>query len=176
MPKISKELKHKVEQKIKECLKIAEEHYGFPFEYPKVKFKNLGPTGGLFTYDDNGNALIELNSFCLFDEENDFIATTVPHEVAHLVSHELSQYCAAHGRKWTEVMKLFNVPPDIFHTHDTTKALKHFPNKTKRYCDTCGQNFIFGETSMGTFLISETKDVKLHKRRWYHTPCKSFIE
>lgn len=176
MPRISNEIKNKVERKIKKCLKIAEEHYWSTFEYPKVKYKNLGPTGGLFTYDDNGNPLIELNSFCLIGEEKDFINNTVPHEVAHLVSHELSPYCAAHGLKWIEVMKLFNVAPDVLHTHDTTKALKHFPNKTKGFCDKCGQKFIFGETSFGTFLISKTKDVKLHKRRWYHTPCKSFIE
>lgn len=61
---------------------------------------------------------IRFNSYCLRHHFEDFMARTVPHEVAHLVARTITfNQCKPHGKTWQKVMKAFGVK-DITRCHN----------------------------------------------------------
>lgn len=84
---LSPDLRKAVEIKVRECLDIAEREYKRKFEMPEIRYdiKNT----------DGGRALIHawvirLNLILLVENQDKFLATAVPHEVAHLINHAVN--------------------------------------------------------------------------------------
>lgn len=126
---LTPELRKKIEVKIQECLTIAEARYEQKFEMPEVRYDIKNTDGGTATFQQ---WLIRLNLILCFENEAHFIATTVPHEVAHLIARRVYHAKIAatgkkmrpHGPEWKEVMDLFKVPAKVTHSYDCTSIAK----------------------------------------------------
>lgn len=118
---LSPELKKKVDAKVKECLKIAEKEYKQKFEMPEIRYNIKNTRGGMAYHAD---WLIRLNLILLVENEEHFLATTVPHEVAHLINRKVNKVpegkkrLMPHGKEWKAVMDLLKVPPKVTHNYD----------------------------------------------------------
>lgn len=108
----------------------------FPVVLPSIKFTKRGRVAGCceFTYYGEGGGTGTLNFNMQIAEMNcdDFIAFTVPHEVAH--------YCVStkygtivkngrlvhHGRQWEDIMRFFGIQnPTRCHNHKTPPVKKY---------------------------------------------------
>ncbi len=132
---LTKERRAKVEAKIRECLAIASKHYKQKFEMPVVRYDIKNTDGGTATFQQ---WLIRLNLILMVENEEKFLATTVPHEVAHLIARRVYHAKLAaegkkmrpHGKEWKEVMELFKVPAKVTHNYDCTSIQR--PLRRKR--------------------------------------------
>lgn len=120
---LSEDLRKKVEEKMKECYAIAAKHYKLSFEFPEIRYDIKSWMGGLAYYKKN---LVRYNLILLVENEEDYIATTVPHEVAHLIAYKVwendttpnKKKLMPHGKIWKDVMGVLNVEPRVKHTYD----------------------------------------------------------
>lgn len=121
---LSPELRTKVEAVIEASFKTCEKHYKQKFTRPEVRYNIRNTNGGEAWYQRN---LIRLNLTFLVENEEKFLATTVPHEVAHLVARAVytskphnGKKVRPHGSEWKEVMGVLGVEPKTKHTYDIT--------------------------------------------------------
>ena len=122
---LSEDLRKKVEDKMRECYAIAAKHYKLSFEFPEVRYDITSWTGGLAYFKRN---LIRFNLILLVENEEEYIATTVPHEVAHLIAYKVwendktpnKKRMMPHGKIWKDVMAVLNTPPRVTHNYDVS--------------------------------------------------------
>lgn len=122
---LSKELKTKVEKALLNACKIAEEHYKQPFELPEIRWDVKNTDGGRANY---AQWLVRFNLILCCENEEKFLATTVPHEMAHLITYRVffeklateGKKLKPHGKEWKEVMGVLSVPAKTTHTYQTT--------------------------------------------------------
>lgn len=122
---LTKDRRKKVEDQVRASLDIAEAHYKQKFEMPEIRYDIKNTDGGTATFQ---SWLIRLNLILMVENEEKFLATTVPHEVAHLVARRVYHVKLAaegkkmrpHGKEWKEVMELFKIPAKTHHTYDCT--------------------------------------------------------
>ena len=133
-------VKKLVEAKIKDCIRIAEAHYKQKFAYPKsVSYNVRGATAGLARPSQWS---VDFNATLLMENLEDFIARTVPHEMAHLFDYQMNpeghhrgvgfdRYGRVkrkkrdiHGYSWKMIMMVLGVNPERCHNYDvaTVKA------------------------------------------------------
>jgi predicted SprT family Zn-dependent metalloprotease len=126
---LSPELKAKVEAAVEAAFVQCEKHYGQKFKRPEVRYDIRNTNGGEAWLNRN---LIRLNLTFLVENEKDFIASTVPHEVAHLVAHYVydnkpknGKKVRPHGVEWKEVMGVLSLEPKVKHSYDLTSLDLH---------------------------------------------------
>jgi SprT protein len=119
---LSPELRTKVEAAVEAAFKKCEKHYKQKFQRPEVRYNIRNTNGGEAWYKRN---LIRLNLTFLVENEEKFLATTVPHEVAHLVAHYVydskpmnGKKVRPHGKEWKEVMGVLGLEPKVTHSYD----------------------------------------------------------
>lgn len=136
---LTPELKAKVEAKMKECFEIAEKHYGISFEFPEIRYNIKNWVGGLAYRNRN---LVRYNLILLVENEEHYLATTVPHETAHMIVNALfragkfklaegKKRQMPHGREWEEVMGVINTPASVTHSYDCS-SIERFPKPRRR--------------------------------------------
>lgn len=110
-----------VEQKIQECLASAQRYFNVTLAPPKFNFKQRGRSAGTAYLQRNE---MRFNAYMLAQDPLKFIDNVVPHEVAHIVVHQIyGDAVRPHGREWTAVMEhLFNVEASRTHDFDVPKA------------------------------------------------------
>lgn len=121
---LSPELRTKVEEVVEASFKTCEAHYEQKFKRPEVRYNIRNTNGGEAWYQRN---LIRLNLTFLVENEETFLASTVPHEVAHLVARAVytskphnGKKVRPHGTEWKEVMGVLGIEPKVKHTYDIT--------------------------------------------------------
>ena len=121
---LSPELKVKVDAVIEASFKTCEKHYKQKFKRPEVRYNIRNTNGGEAWYNRN---LIRLNLTFLVENEEKFLASTVPHEVAHLVARAVytdkpmnGKKVRPHGAEWKEVMGVLGIEPKTKHSYDIT--------------------------------------------------------
>ena len=125
----------KIAAKVREVFDIAEKHYGQKFEDPEIRYDIKNTDGGTATFQQ---WLIRLNLILMVENEEKFLATTVPHEAAHLIARRMYHAKLAaegkkmrpHGKEWKEVMELFKVAAKVTHSYDCTSIQR--PHRRKR--------------------------------------------
>ena len=135
---LNQALRDKTEAIVRECLATAKARYPtFEFEMPSIRYDVKNTDGGLA----NGPQwLIRLNLVLCVENEEYFLATTLPHEVAHLVQRRVYGTTKknkngkivkvlSHGPEWREVMALFKVPAKPCHQYDITSIQKRWRSK-----------------------------------------------
>lgn len=123
-----------VHDKIKECVWIAQSRYGKYFRIPTVSYDIRGAVAGkAFIYQNH----IKLNPVLLRENKDHFINQTVPHEVAHLIAHQVyGNRIRPHGREWASIMSLFGRPANRCHSYEVTRSRTVKMHEVKCGCKT----------------------------------------
>lgn len=153
MQTVHTSIKQRVKDKLAAGIAIAEKHYGIKIKFPTILYGLKGKTAG---YADYKKWTVQFNDVLLSENADDFIARTVPHELAHLINHLVNPedhetrmvktYAGwkrtkrdVHGEGWQGVMTVLGVD-DISrcHQYDTTnsKVQRNVPKYTYA-CSCC---------------------------------------
>ena len=100
------------------------EHY-FAKSMPRVviRFDLRGRSAGMVRFGNGPETVIRYNALLLAQNGQHFLRSTVPHEVAHIVSHTLhGRSIRPHGPEWLEVMSFFGVEGKRCHNYDVSRA------------------------------------------------------
>lgn len=134
---VPQEVKTRVEQKILDCIAIAESEYGRTFDFPKIRYDLRGKTAG---WAKCWNNEINLNSVLLMENLDSFIERTVVHEFAHIVDGIMNPETretnvtftrtgrirrtkrSVHGPTWKAIMRMFGADPSRCHSYDVSNA------------------------------------------------------
>ena len=143
------DIKQRVENKVADCIKIAESTYDRKFCMPHIIYKKRGGTAG--TANDH-TYTIDLNSVILMENLDHFIESTVVHEFAHLVDGIVNPHTrsgfgkrSVHGPTWKRIMRQFGIQkPQRCHSYDVTNAQTKQKNKYAYKCDCCGEILVLG--------------------------------
>lgn len=137
MSKVTKEVRALVEAKLRASIKLAEEKYGQEFAYPVVLYTKRGTTAGTA---HTTNWEVNFNAVLLMENTADFLARTVPHEMAHLIDYQLhpenfesrltvtrsGRYKrskrSVHGPTWQNIMRAIGADPSRCHSYDVSNA------------------------------------------------------
>lgn len=125
------DVRESVKNTLAQYLRMAERKFGRTFSTPSISFDLRGKTAGKAFIAKNH---IQLNAVLLLENFDDFLADTVPHELAHLLTHALYKKASAHGPEWKLVMRTLNVNPQRCHSYDVSNARTQ---KTLTYACAC---------------------------------------
>ena len=102
--------------RVEDCFQQAEVFFKRPFKRPMVSFKLRGQKAGVAHLHEN---LLRFNPQLYRENSEDFLKQTVPHEVAHLVAHQLfGERISPHGEEWQLIMRgVYELPPNRCHTY-----------------------------------------------------------
>lgn len=117
-------IKDRIAEKVVECIYLASSKLNCPFPIPVLEYDLVGVTAGRAFHN---SWKIKFNlELAKLNFEN-FLNSTIPHEVAHLV--EFRKFCThGHGPNWKYVMShVFGLIPKRCHNYDTSTV------KTKLY-------------------------------------------
>jgi SprT protein len=117
------ELLQRTEACTRELLTRAERHLERPMPQADIRFDLRGRSAGMVRFAPGRPPEIRYNPQLLAENEEQFLARTVPHEVAHLVVRELFGAAARpHGQEWRAVMGLFGADPSRCHDYDVSRS------------------------------------------------------
>lgn len=139
---VTQDVKNRVEREVKRCIGIAEQHYNRTFTMPCIKYNVRGQVAG---YAHSSQNTVDFNSTLLMENVDDFIARTVPHEVAHIVDYAVyglqlrGRKRSVHGPTWKRVMHLFGADPSRCHSYDTSNSQVSRKARFKYQCSVCGE-------------------------------------
>ena len=93
--------------------------YGTPLPNPVIRFDLHGQTAGQAQWRYGKRPLLRYNLDIARRHEADFLATTVTHEVAHLVTTACHGRTRPHGPEWRAVMVYLGIPePQRCHDYE----------------------------------------------------------
>ncbi|MCO3749276.1 hypothetical protein FA132_28750 [Pseudomonas aeruginosa] len=112
-------------RRTRDCLAVAEAHFGRPFLLTSISFNLKGGAAGKVEITDRHTSFkIRYNRVLLESHPEHLLEQTVPHEVAHLVAFQ--QYgpgIKPHGAEWQSVMSdVFKVKPERCHSMPMSAA------------------------------------------------------
>lgn len=138
-PPVPRDVQFRALQTTARYVLLARQLYGKNFPMPTVAFDLRGKTAGQAFL---GRNLIRYNAVLLVENEADFEADTIPHEVAHLIADQVyGRAIAAHGTQWQSVMHRFGVTPRRTHDYDVSNSTV---GGIHRYVCGCGTVFQLG--------------------------------
>lgn len=102
---------------------------------PEIRFDLRGQAAGQFRIDVSGLAVIRYNPTLLARHEHEFLAQTVPHEVAHYLTFlHFGRGVRPHGEEWRQIMLELGADPRRCHTFDTSGTVTR---RVRRYAYHC---------------------------------------
>ena len=165
--------------KIKEGIAIAEKHYGITIRMPTIHFAKRGTVAGTANY---GKWMLNFNEVLLNENFDTFIETTVPHELAHLVDHQVNGSlhnmldCRGrrmkrqpHGINWQNVMRVLGAEPNRCHNYDVSNARARKPQTRTLHNYQCT-----GCKSILTMGATRHNNMQAGKVKYSHKSCKGF--
>lgn len=108
-------MKERATRKVWQVLEDLNEEYNADFDFPKIEWTVIGTTAGRAWLTQ---WRIQLNEQLCKENVEDFIQTTIPHEVAHLVAYKVFGD-DGHGNGWKSVMRALSLDPERCHDYDT---------------------------------------------------------
>ncbi|MFB1486437.1 MULTISPECIES: SprT-like domain-containing protein [unclassified Thiocapsa] len=88
----------------------------------EIRFDLRGTSAGQARMRNESFAIIRYNATLLGLHPTQFVAETVPHEVAHVVAFvKYGPRIRPHGPEWQAVMRHFGVEPSRCHCYDVSK-------------------------------------------------------
>jgi SprT protein len=148
--------------RVEACYQQAEAFFKRKFARPTVSFRLRGQKAGVAHLTEN---LLRFNAQLYQENREDFLRQTVPHEVAHLVAHQLfGLRIQPHGEEWQLIMRgVYELPPSRCHTY----AVKRRQVSRFIYRCTCAD---------GEFPFSAQRHALVGKgRRYLCRRCKATL-
>lgn len=135
---ISPLLISRLEDKVLETYEKAQHIYGRNFAVPNIVVKDIGTKGGTASYLTQTLTFSET----LYKENVEhFLASTVPHEVAHLITRAMYPRCTPHGWEWKSVMRALGVEPNRCHSYNVASVAR---GVRYVYSCNCDKEFLIG--------------------------------
>ncbi|MBM7454322.1 SprT protein [Oceanisphaera litoralis] len=114
----------RVLNRVTECMALAARHTGRDFDPPTVRFNQRGRIAGSAWLE---RWELRFNPVLLADNEADFMADIIPHEVTHLVAFACFGKVKPHGREWQHIMRsVFGLEPRTRHRLNTARVAPTF--------------------------------------------------
>ncbi len=158
--KLTNTVRNRVIATVKKNIADASKYYGRKFRMPKIEFTKRGMTAGVACCTTN---TVNYNPVLLMENVEDFIARTVPHEVAHLIDYQVNPHnhrtrlittrsgCIrrakrnVHGRDFQFIMTHVLGCDDATrcHTYDVSSVMRN-KKRHEWKCDDCGATMHLG--------------------------------
>lgn len=117
-------LQQRVLERVHDCIKQAAAQLSREFPLPKVHFNQRGRIAGSAWLE---RWELRFNPVLLSDNEAEFMAEIIPHEVAHLIAFACYGKIKPHGREWQHIMQtVFRLVPRTRHRLNTSKVAPTF--------------------------------------------------
>lgn len=172
---VTAEVKKKIHDKLTACIALAEVAYKTTIPLPRVIYTKRGSTSGEAILQD---WTINLNPALLMRNVETFLETTVPHEFAHLIVHQLWPQAHLrtrgengkwtkrdfHGSYWQSVMHALGANPKRCHSYDVTGVANRRPRYQYK-CAHCG-------ASLSVSIVKHNR-LKENPRAYRHGRCGS---
>lgn len=119
-----------LKSRVETCYQQAEAFFKRPFTRPVISFKLRGQKAGVAHLHENK---LRFNPQLYRENSEDFLYQTVPHEVAHLIAHQLfGASIQPHGQEWQLIMRgVYQLAPNRCHTYAVQRR------KATRYIYQC---------------------------------------
>jgi len=122
--------------KITSSYQQAEQRLNRTFPRPEIKFNQRGKAAGSARLQTNE---LRFNSILLQENQQHFIAHTVPHEVAHLLVYQIYGRTKPHGKEWQQIMnQIFDLAAKTTHQYDVSTV----KGKTFTYACHCTEHLL----------------------------------
>jgi len=106
------------------------------FVLSEIRFDLTGTTAGYFKQSADGRTIINYNREILRHNMDDFLARTIPHEVAHMVAYQVFGWkIRPHGKQWKSVMEAFQADASRCHNYDIQHLETRQYKRFLYYCD-----------------------------------------
>ncbi|TXR38848.1 SprT family zinc-dependent metalloprotease [Ectopseudomonas mendocina] len=148
-----------IHARVEACYQQAEAFFKQRFARPEISFKLRGQKAGVAHLTENK---LRFNLQLHRANQEDFLRQTVPHEVAHMVAHQLfGPRIQPHGEEWQLIMRgVYELPPHRCHSYEVERR------KVNRFIYRC--SCVDGE-----FPFSAQRHALVAKgRRYYCRRCK----
>jgi SprT protein len=131
MPAVMSDLKPDLEETVRIAVRRAEKRacafYGLALPAATIDFSLRGRCAGQARIERDGQTCLRINRQLLVENRDDFLSSTIPHEVAHLVVNwpyrNRRLRPRPHGPEWQAVMRdCFGLEPARCHNYRTTPA------------------------------------------------------
>nr|WP_298144068.1 SprT family zinc-dependent metalloprotease [uncultured Pseudomonas sp.] len=145
--------------RVEVCYQQAEAFFKQTFVRAEVSFKLRGQKAGVAHLTENK---LRFNPQLYLENREDFLKQTVPHEVAHLIAHQLfGLKIQPHGEEWQLIMRgVYHLPPNRCHSYAVTRR------KTSQFIYRC-------DCPQGEFPFSAQRHALAAKgRRYFCRRCK----
>ncbi|WP_281259780.1 SprT family zinc-dependent metalloprotease [Bowmanella denitrificans] len=126
MANLCPELIQSVENRLEQCLVMAQSQLGRTFATPSLSYDQRGRIAGSARLQANH---IRLNAQLLADNPEEFMREVIPHELCHLLVWQLygrgtlRNPVRPHGPQWKELMRrLFGLQGSACHQMDISKV------------------------------------------------------
>jgi SprT protein len=141
------ELCHQAERAVREAEMHARRFYGVNLPEASIDFSLRGRCAGQARVDRDGSTSLRINRQLLAENQADYLKTTIPHEVAHLVvnwqARNKKSRPRPHGPEWQAVMHdCFGLEAARCHRYQTTPA-RIVPRPFLYRC-TCRNHYLTG--------------------------------
>lgn len=170
---VSQEVKDRVNARLQECVETANAHFNIDIKFPNVVYKTRGTTAGTAAPQINE---IDLNPILLMNNVDAFMARTVPHEMAHLITSKVYPHTneggwgkkrSPHGSEWKSVMRLLGADPSRCHQYDVSSVKKR-TNKYEYVCEGCGEPVMMGVKRHNKHQLARIAG----RNQYSHNGCK----
>lgn len=129
-------LKQHVIERITFLITKAQPKTSYQIIFPKIKYVSRGMYAG--KADPRTNT-VTFNSVLMNDNPHTFVAMTVAHELAHLITNQaygVQEF--DHGPKWRKLMELFEADPRVTHQYDVSKLI----NVKRQWACACQTHYV----------------------------------
>jgi SprT protein len=120
----------------RELLEEAAHWLGVTIPPVEIRFDQRGRAAGQARFGLRTPWVIRYNPILLAENPREFIAETVPHEVAHVAAFaRYSDHIRPHGREWQAIMRHLGAEPRRCHDYDVTATSHRKVRRFDYHCD-----------------------------------------
>ena len=117
---LSQEFKRDASALIEQLIDDASRYFAVRLVCPSLSFRRSGSNAGTAHLCQNR---INLNPIYALENEKAYLTDVIPHEVAHIVAHQLFGKVKPHGREWQAIMgEVFQRKPNTRHNLKTSET------------------------------------------------------